>query len=39
MVAQKYKKLKPVLFWLDYASDLSSFWKKATLGYRGILGG
>ena len=27
-----------VLFWLDYASDLSSFWKTATLGYRGILG-
>ena len=21
-----------VLFWLDFASDLSSFWKTATLG-------
>ena len=34
----KYKEIKSVLFWLDYASDLSSFWKTATLGQGGILG-
>ena len=28
----KYKEIKSVLFWLDYASDLGSFWKTATLG-------
>ena len=32
----KYKEIKSVLFWLDYASDLSSFWKTATLGQGGF---
>ena len=29
-------KTKSVLVWLDYASDLSSFWKTATLGKGGF---
>ena len=29
-------KTKSVLVWLDYASDLSSFWIKATLGKGGF---
>ena len=31
----KYKESKSVLFWLDFASDLSSFWTTATLGLGG----
>ena len=38
IVTHKYKKIKLFFCLLDYATDLSSFWKTATLGYRGILG-
>ena len=30
IATQKYKKRKSVLFWLNFAGDLSSFWKTAT---------
>ena len=36
IVTQKYKKIKLFFCLLDYASDLSSFWKTATLGYGGF---
>ena len=32
IATQEYKKIKLVFFWLDCASDLSCFWKTATLG-------